>query len=294
MMPSHMVANGGSELRRDSTAATPLDTFLAQQHINANTLPKWRVRDGYCPAYCDTMQAFHRWLRRNGLTLKYLRNPPPFPSSAYNAKAQDSYSPYSAVEDDEALNVYHNWQVDGTRAYNVLEPALIINGHYADMDLAHLDEMRKGAVIIHILILLYMFTGLAIVCDDFFCAALDEICIVLDISDDVAGATFMAAGGSAGRPPPGRVGDMCGKAAGKRWGEGYVSINASEHFGSYAWPRGWSTAWPDELAVGVQGSHSACRTPIIFHTSSALIDPCIVCGAVGECSSLDSTLLDVT
>ena len=49
MMPSHMVANGGSELRRDSTAATPLDTFLAQQHINANTLPKWRVRDGYCP-----------------------------------------------------------------------------------------------------------------------------------------------------------------------------------------------------------------------------------------------------
>ena len=144
MMPSHMVANGGSELRRDSTAATPLDTFLAQQHINANTLPKWRVRDGYCPAYCDLMQAFHRWLRRNGLTLKYLRNPPPFPSSAYNAKAQDSYSPYSAVEDDEALNVYHNWQVDGTRAYNVLEPALIINGHYADMDLAHLDEMRKG------------------------------------------------------------------------------------------------------------------------------------------------------
>ena len=52
MMPSHMVANGGSELRRDSTAATPLDTFLAQQHINANTLPKWRVRDGYCPACC--------------------------------------------------------------------------------------------------------------------------------------------------------------------------------------------------------------------------------------------------
>ena len=90
MMPSHMVANGGSELRRDSTAATPLDTFLAQQHINANTLPKWRVRDGYCPAYCDMKQAFLRWLNRNGLTLKYLRNPPPFPSSAYNAKAQDS------------------------------------------------------------------------------------------------------------------------------------------------------------------------------------------------------------
>merc|ERR1719372_14532 len=47
------------------------------------------------------------------------------------------------------------------------------------------------------MMLLYCFTGLAIVCDDFFCAALDEIVIKLSISDDVAGATFMAAGGSA-------------------------------------------------------------------------------------------------
>mmetsp|Transcript_19278 Transcript_19278/g.41044 ORF Transcript_19278/g.41044 Transcript_19278/m.41044 type:complete len:481 (+) Transcript_19278:1-1443(+) len=59
------------------------------------------------------------------------------------------------------------------------------------------EQMRHGAVILHILLLLYMFTGLAIVCDDYFCAALDEICIKLQISDDVAGATFMAAGGSA-------------------------------------------------------------------------------------------------
>ncbi|KAL3925005.1 MAG: hypothetical protein SGPRY_003758 [Prymnesium sp.] len=59
------------------------------------------------------------------------------------------------------------------------------------------DQMRHGAVILHILLLLYMFTGLAIVCDDYFCSALDEICIKLAISDDVAGATFMAAGGSA-------------------------------------------------------------------------------------------------
>jgi len=60
-----------------------------------------------------------------------------------------------------------------------------------------LDQMRNGAVLIHILIMLYMFAGLAIVCDDYFCAALDEIVVKLDLSDDVAGATFMAAGGSA-------------------------------------------------------------------------------------------------
>mmetsp|Transcript_42361 Transcript_42361/g.117206 ORF Transcript_42361/g.117206 Transcript_42361/m.117206 type:complete len:360 (-) Transcript_42361:342-1421(-) len=60
-----------------------------------------------------------------------------------------------------------------------------------------LDQMRSGGVIMHVLIMLYMFDGLAIVCDEYFCASLDEIVIKLDLSDDVAGATFMAAGGSA-------------------------------------------------------------------------------------------------
>ena len=36
--------------------------------------------------------------------------------------------------------------------------------------------MRKhGGVIIHILVATYMFTGLALVCDDFFVPALDRI-----------------------------------------------------------------------------------------------------------------------
>ena len=59
------------------------------------------------------------------------------------------------------------------------------------------DEMRRGAFLVPLVVLLYMFTGLAIVCDDYFVASLEEICIKLDISDDVAGATFMAAGGLA-------------------------------------------------------------------------------------------------
>lgn len=59
------------------------------------------------------------------------------------------------------------------------------------------EQMRHGAVILHIFLLLYMFVGLAIVCDDYFCSALDEICIRMKISDDVAGATFMAAGARA-------------------------------------------------------------------------------------------------
>ncbi|OWR55375.1 hypothetical protein KGM_204573 [Danaus plexippus plexippus] len=43
----------------------------------------------------------------------------------------------------------------------------------------------------------YMFVALAIVCDEFFVPALDVIIERLAIRDDVAGATFMAAGGSA-------------------------------------------------------------------------------------------------
>ena len=42
-----------------------------------------------------------------------------------------------------------------------------------------------------------MFTGIAYVCDDYFVPALEVIVEKLGLSDDVAGATFMAAGSSA-------------------------------------------------------------------------------------------------
>jgi len=42
-----------------------------------------------------------------------------------------------------------------------------------------------------------MFLALAYVCDDYFVASLDSICENLNLSDDIAGATFMAAGSSA-------------------------------------------------------------------------------------------------
>merc|ERR1712196_67389 len=46
-------------------------------------------------------------------------------------------------------------------------------------------------------IICYMFLGLAIVCDDYFVSSLEAISEALDLSEDVAGATFMAAGSSA-------------------------------------------------------------------------------------------------
>ncbi|KPP67181.1 sodium/potassium/calcium exchanger 4-like, partial [Scleropages formosus] len=59
------------------------------------------------------------------------------------------------------------------------------------------SERQQGAVLLHIIAALYMFLALAIVCDDFFVTSLEKICEKLHLSEDVAGATFMAAGSSA-------------------------------------------------------------------------------------------------
>uniref|UniRef100_A0A3Q4AHH2 Sodium/potassium/calcium exchanger 1 n=1 Tax=Mola mola TaxID=94237 RepID=A0A3Q4AHH2_MOLML len=71
-----------------------------------------------------------------------------------------------------------------------------IKGEYPE-DLFSVEDRRQGWVILHIFGMIYMFISLAIVCDEFFVPALGVITDNLAISDDVAGATFMAAGGSA-------------------------------------------------------------------------------------------------
>ena len=56
-----------------------------------------------------------------------------------------------------------------------------------------------GLIVIYIIGILYMFLALAIVCDEFFVPALEVMSgsFHLDLSLDIAGATLMAAGGSA-------------------------------------------------------------------------------------------------
>lgn len=54
-----------------------------------------------------------------------------------------------------------------------------------------------GGVVFYFFIVIYTFLGLAIICDDYFCESLEAISEALSLSDDVAGATFMAAGSSA-------------------------------------------------------------------------------------------------
>ncbi|XP_006133722.2 sodium/potassium/calcium exchanger 4 isoform X1 [Pelodiscus sinensis] len=75
---------------------------------------------------------------------------------------------------------------------NCTEPAI----NEFPEDLFTNKERQQGAVFLHIVSALYMFYALAIVCDDFFVPSLEKICEKLHLSEDVAGATFMAAGSS--------------------------------------------------------------------------------------------------
>ncbi|XP_027529491.1 sodium/potassium/calcium exchanger 4 [Neopelma chrysocephalum] len=75
---------------------------------------------------------------------------------------------------------------------NCTEPAI----HEFPEDIFTNKERQQGGILLHITAALYMFYALAIVCDDFFVPSLEKICEKLHLSEDVAGATFMAAGSS--------------------------------------------------------------------------------------------------
>jgi len=59
------------------------------------------------------------------------------------------------------------------------------------------EQLSNGAVGFYFAGMCYMFVALAVVCDEFFVPALEILTKRLKISDEVGGATFMAAGGSA-------------------------------------------------------------------------------------------------
>jgi len=54
-----------------------------------------------------------------------------------------------------------------------------------------------AGVVFYFAVVFYSFLGLAIICDNYFCESLTKLSAALGLSDDVAGATFMAAGSSA-------------------------------------------------------------------------------------------------
>uniref|UniRef100_A0A668VWY2 Sodium/calcium exchanger membrane region domain-containing protein n=1 Tax=Oreochromis aureus TaxID=47969 RepID=A0A668VWY2_OREAU len=76
-------------------------------------------------------------------------------------------------------------------------PSLAAAIHEFPRDYFTNKQRVEGAVGLHVLCAVYMFYALALVCDDYFVPSLEKICERLHLSEDVAGATFMAAGSSA-------------------------------------------------------------------------------------------------
>ncbi|XP_033939836.1 sodium/potassium/calcium exchanger 3-like [Pseudochaenichthys georgianus] len=84
-------------------------------------------------------------------------------------------------------------EIESEGSKNCTAPAL----HEFPTDLFTHQERTEGAVALHVLCTIYMFCALALVCDDYFVPSLEKLCERLQLSEDVAGATFMAAGSSA-------------------------------------------------------------------------------------------------
>lgn len=59
------------------------------------------------------------------------------------------------------------------------------------------EEKEKGWILLHVVGMFYMFLAISITCDEYFVPALEELVQKLKIKPEIAGATFMAAGGSA-------------------------------------------------------------------------------------------------
>lgn len=72
-------------------------------------------------------------------------------------------------------------------------------------------QRKRGGVALHIVLVLYMFLGLSLVCDEYFVPSLEVICEYLHMKPDVAGATLMAAGSSAPELATGVIGVFIAK-----------------------------------------------------------------------------------
>ncbi|KAJ8688421.1 hypothetical protein QAD02_024216 [Eretmocerus hayati] len=58
------------------------------------------------------------------------------------------------------------------------------------------EQRQQGYILIHVLVAVYSFLLLAIICDDFFVPSISKICERISVTKDVAGATFMAVASS--------------------------------------------------------------------------------------------------
>jgi solute carrier family 24 (sodium/potassium/calcium exchanger), member 2 len=111
--------------------------------------------------------------------------------------SEDEWSSRHLLNSGEKLHHHHHMLLENSSMSLNETVVEVLKDPLFPADLFTVEQRRQGAITLHILGVIYMFVALAVVCDEFFVPSLDVIIEKLDIADDVAGATFMAAGGSA-------------------------------------------------------------------------------------------------
>ncbi|XP_068448118.1 sodium/potassium/calcium exchanger 3-like [Clinocottus analis] len=120
----------------------------------------------------------------------YLAEHSGFHVSSHSSDGQERWGGRRLLQETDNSSLEDEEKEDSK---NCTAPAL----HEFPTDLFTNKERTEGAVALHVLCTVYMFCALALVCDDYFVPSLEKLCERLQLSEDVAGATFMAAGSSA-------------------------------------------------------------------------------------------------
>ena len=128
---------------------------------------------------------------------QYLNGDQPKAQKYTSEQGKEWLEKFEAVGDPTRVLFRHLLQTPADANATIVEGDTEESDPLFPPDLFNEAQLRQGAVVLYVLGVIYMFVALAIVCDEFFVPSLDVIIEKLGISEDVAGATFMAAGGSA-------------------------------------------------------------------------------------------------
>merc|ERR1711871_1679631 len=180
-----------------AAGSTLVDTTKMGENSTSNDIPfnVMRVKDAYGP-WCEN------YVYVNPLDKTTVVQEPKYCAASKGSEMRHDDDASSSAASAAAFFCAHGHAVGGclqdgdkTTKYTPVEAK-----SFEDYGICCVDQSQDpnyGLLVLQIFAIIYLFCGIAIVCDDFFTASLEKLSIRFQLSEDVAGATFMAAGSSA-------------------------------------------------------------------------------------------------
>merc|ERR1711871_19411 len=180
-----------------AAGSTLVDTTKMGENSTSNDIPfnVMRVKDAYGPC-CEN------YVYVNPLDKTTVVQEPKYCAASKGSEMRHDDDASSSAASAAAFFCAHGHAVGGclqdgdkTTKYTPVEAK-----SFEDYGICCVDQSQDpnyGLLVLQIFAIIYLFCGIAIVCDDFFTASLEKLSIRFQLSEDVAGATFMAAGSSA-------------------------------------------------------------------------------------------------